>query len=252
MPNLNENKRYWGQEYRWREGGDVWSRPWGDVSFQWYCTLLPRVHRRLPARRILEIGCGYGRWTHYLKDLCEELIVVDVSDRCIAACQTRFERASNISYHLTDGLSLEMVADRAIDMVFSFDSLVHADVSVMESYVTQLARILSDDGMAFLHHSNLGEHIDAFRAGQLEEYLHWRDPDVSAEWVRWACARSGLRCITQEIVYWRDSSVMIDCFSSIVRIEAFSDVPDQVVKNSSFMDEARNAAELSRLYSFST
>lgn len=251
MASLNENKRHWSADFRWGDGGNVWSRPWGSVSFQWHCTLLPRLHRRLPTRRILEIGCGYGRWTQYLKDLCQELIVIDVLDQCIGACKTRFHLASNITYHLTDGLSLDMVDDRAIDLVFSFDSLVHADRPVMGHYVTQLGRILRDDGMAFLHHSNLGEHIDAYRAGQLEGDLHWRDPDVSADWVSRACDGSGLRCVTQEIVHWRNSSVMIDCISSIVRKEAFRDVPNQVVRNASFMDEARKAAALSRLYGFS-
>jgi hypothetical protein len=33
----------------------------------------------MPTRCILEIGPGFGHWTHFLKDLCNRLIVVDLS-----------------------------------------------------------------------------------------------------------------------------------------------------------------------------
>ena len=53
-----------------------------------------------------------------------------------------------------------MVADRSVDFAFSFDSLVHADAEVLDAYAAELARTLAPDGVAFIHHSNLG----AYRA----------------------------------------------------------------------------------------
>ena len=64
---------------------------------------------------MLELAPGFGRATQYLKELCDRLIVVDLSERCIAACRERFAAAHNIEYHINDGTSLAMVPERAID-----------------------------------------------------------------------------------------------------------------------------------------
>jgi len=34
--------------------------------------------------RSLEIAPGFGRWTHFLRDLCSELIIVDIAERAAA------------------------------------------------------------------------------------------------------------------------------------------------------------------------
>ena len=125
---------------------------------QWYGTILPRIHAYLPAQTILEIAPGHDRWTRFLKDSCNRLILVDLSENCIEACQNRFADSSNITYHVNDGVSLAMIPDNTIDFVFSFDSLVHAEEDVIAAYISQLAHKLTNNGIAFIHHSNLGEY----------------------------------------------------------------------------------------------
>src|SRR5215475_13304533 len=157
MPTIAENKKHWEGRYDWTERGDEWSRPWGSVEMQWYIALLPRIQAHLPTRTILEIACGSGRWTHYLKEWCDRLIAVDLAAECVETCRQRFKSASNIEYHVNDGKSLDMTAAESVDFVFSYDSLVHADPTVFDAYFGALSRILTPDGVAFLHHSNLGE-----------------------------------------------------------------------------------------------
>src|SRR5262245_2252109 len=89
MPTVEQNRRIWNVR-DWTEGGEEWSSAWGDSSAQWQWTIFPRIAAFLPAGTILEIAPGYGRWTHYLKDYCDELIGVDLSRRCVRACQRRF------------------------------------------------------------------------------------------------------------------------------------------------------------------
>jgi len=55
-----------------------------------------------------------------------------------------------------------MIQDKSIDFVFSFDSLVHAEAKVIEAYLNQLAMKLSQNGIGFIHHSNLGKYQQAF------------------------------------------------------------------------------------------
>jgi len=154
MPTLAENNRFWGNDYDWKQGGDEWSEVWGGAEMQWYGTLLPRIHKHLPAGTILEIAPGFGRWTHFFADLCERLIVVDMSDKCIDACKQRFQDRSHIQFHVNDGKSLEVIDDNSIDFVFSFDSLVHAEADVVEAYLSQLSRKLKPGGVGFIHHQS--------------------------------------------------------------------------------------------------
>src|SRR5438128_1034565 len=64
-------------DYDWKERGEEWSAPWGGSAAQWSGTILPRIRECLPASTILEIAPGFGRWTHYLREHCERLHVVD-------------------------------------------------------------------------------------------------------------------------------------------------------------------------------
>src|SRR4051812_9383186 len=123
MPTIEANYSRWDQTYDWGQAGEEWSTTWGSSHMQWYGTILPRIGKFLPANTIVEIAPGYGRWTRFLKGLCNNLIVVDLSEKCIDTCKRAFAECPHISYFVNDGRSLEMIPDRSIDFVFSFDSL---------------------------------------------------------------------------------------------------------------------------------
>ena len=236
---------------------------------QWYGTILPRIHSFVPADTILEIACGYGRWTQFLKDLCRKLIVIDLSDKCLNKCKQRFAHCSHISYFANDGKSLDMAADASVDFVFSFDSLVHADHTVIEAYLAQLPRVLKMEGAAFLHHSNLGEypryrdlqryyrdlHRYPYRLQQiltkwgiLEADLCNRDPSVSAASVAQWADKHSLCCVSQEIIPWATRRALIDCMSIIVRKGSLHQVENRVLRNTSFMREVEYLSHLAPLY----
>jgi len=262
MPAININKTRWDGGYKWTNRGDEWSEPWGNPSMQWYGTILPRIKSHVPSTRILEIACGYGRWTQYLKDLCKDLSVIDLSEECIEACKERFATSSNIEYYVNDGKSLEMISDSSVDFIFSFDSLVHADESVLEAYICQFQRILSDNGVAFIHHSNLGEYKEKYasirrlpklegllvRLGILEQHLHWRDFSVDAKKVEILANKYGLKCIGQEMVTWGTKNLFIDCMSTIVKQDSLLERNNHILRNDKFMKEAQNLLQLSKLY----
>ena len=103
MPTLEENNQFWGHDYDWDQAGDEWSQVWGGAESQWFGTLLPRIHKYLPTGTILEIAPGFGRWTRFFAGLCDRLIVVDMSDRCIDACKQRFrDRSRYPDHHVND------------------------------------------------------------------------------------------------------------------------------------------------------
>jgi SAM-dependent methyltransferase len=251
MPQVDWNKRTWEAESKWRDGGDRWSNAWGGPQMQWHGTLLPRIHSFLPTGTILELGPGFGRWTEFLQSACERLIVVDLSQACIAACRARFRAQPHVECHTNDGKSLDIVPDGSIDFVFSFDSLVHVEADVIDAYLEQLAKKMKPDGIGFIHHSNLARYRDYFRCVRGVPLLrtllrplgfatrtHDRGATVSAESFARSAEAAGLQCIGQEWINW-DSPLLIDCISTFTPKGSVWDTGNRVVRNRFFMDEAR-------------
>lgn len=241
MATIAENLQAWNRDWP-GQGGDEWSRVWGGPSAQWFGTILPRLKSYVPAATILEIAPGYGRWTQFLRPLADRLVLVDLSARCIDACRRRFTGCSNIEYHVNDGVSLAMIADRSIDLAFSFDSLVHAEADVLSSYLAQLAAKLRSDGVAFIHHSNFAECAPG-GAGN----AHWRAASVSAEIVQAMCEAHGLACVTQELINWGQDELNDAITVAALRTSRWAG-RRLVIRNHEFMREASYVARLAQLY----
>jgi SAM-dependent methyltransferase len=265
VPSVETNKVVWGGDYAWPQQGDEWSAPWGSAAAQWHCVILPRITNFLPAHTVLEIAPGYGRWTQFLQPEAQHLIVVDLSESCIEACKGRFAEATNVSYHVNDGRSLAMVVEESVDFAFSFDSLVHADLDVLRAYLTELSKKLSPDGVAFLHHSNIGLYarrwaIQNRLPRNLRKFLeplrlaghsHDRDFTVTAKDVERVCGEVGLACIAQETLNWCQN-LRIDAFSTLTRAGSKWVRPNQVWSNTRFMRQAADARHIDRLYGYRT
>ena len=227
MAGVDENLKVWSQGWDWSDAGEGWSDWWGGTPALWFGAILPRIHAFVPTGTILEIAPGYGRWTQYLKDLYERLVAVDLTEGCIEHCRERFSQATNIEYHVNDGRSLSMIEDESVDLVFSFDSLVHVDEDVLASYLDQLRTKLKPDGVGIFHHSNLGSYRTAVRMtiaaarhvipqrfvqrlverGVLVNLGAWRAESVTAASFVQLCDAAGLACIGQETVSWEPVNV---------------------------------------------
>jgi len=235
---IDENWQIWGSASSWIDGGDTWSSGWGGPRRQWDGWIWPRLEHAIagagPASElsVVEIGCGHGRWTQFLAEQFAQVHAVDLVPTCVEECTQRFSGTPNVSTMLTDGCSLDGVDSRSVDLVFSFDSLVHADAEAISGYLREAARVLTDDGVVFLHHSNLAScgwdcspalrRSDRLarvlvRAGVLEPHVHWRDPTVDADLVARRADDCGLVCVGQELLPWATKKALIDCVSVIVR-----------------------------------
>jgi len=262
VPSVEQNVQMWGADYDWSEAGDEWSARWGGSDGLWTRTLLPRVCSYLPATTLVEIAPGYGRWTRFLVDYCDRLVGVDIAANCVETCRRRFA-AREADFHLTDGASRPGVADGTADFVFSFDSLVHAEADVLQGYIRELAAKLSEDGVAWLHHSNAGAYGRAYRIASvaparlrssdplrrvLPNVDGWRARSVTADWLAKECEASGLRCTSQEKITWGHSPYLLDTISVICRPGSRFDRPPHRVANRGFMNEAAQTAAIAALY----
>jgi SAM-dependent methyltransferase len=268
VPSIEENLRSWNVDFDWSH--EDWAKSWGSAADMWYGFVYPRIWRFLPAPTILEIAPGFGRWTEFLLDHCDTLIGIDIADKCIDACRQRFADRPGAIFETNDGHSLPMVADSSVDFAFSLDSLVHVEADPLKGYLTELARVLKPDGVAFLHHSNYGAYFThalplqgAFnylpwavrlRLNQIGIPLGnpgWRAQSVSAARFNELCEKAGMRCLGQELVNWAGGVLLEDSISVVTRPGSRWDRPNRVVKNRRFGLAARPIRRSALVYDLS-
>jgi Dimethyladenosine transferase (rRNA methylation) len=237
MPSLEWNKETWNKNYSWEKGGAEWSEAWGESpAAQWVSTILPRINSFLPCNSILEIAPGFGRWTEFLLTYCNNYTGIDLSQRCIDHCKSIFNKGN---FFTNDGCSLSDAPDGAFDFVFSFDSLVHAERKVIESYLLQIAQKLSENGIAFLHLSNFQE----LPAGSPN--LHCRDESVSATFVREFLAKNKIPLLVQEQIGW-GGDLLVDQFILIAKKGPIGQ--STIIESPHFMQEATLATNVFQHY----
>jgi hypothetical protein len=256
MPTIEQNLLVWDSVYHWKDQGEEWSDSVGPYNVGgsdlfWISTLLPRINYFLPSKTILEIAPGMGRWTKYLKRHCEHLIIVDLSPKCIEACRQRFSMDDHISYYVNDGESLDMIEDSSIDFVFSFDSLVHADIRTLEAYLGQLSVKLKANGIGFIHHSNLNQYKifnyflqKVLNSARYNRFIGWRDPGVSAKRFEQLCINAKLQCLSQELIVWSAPRLFTDVLSIFRNGGAKTNDGNQLYKNRNFMKQCDLLARL--------
>jgi SAM-dependent methyltransferase len=232
VPDLHWNKSTWGSNYGWHDSGEEWSKAWGGSEAQWFGAIFPRLHRFLPALRILEIAPGFGRWTKFLIPACDEFVGIDLSEKCTDACRDIFGNAKHARFITNDGLSLAAVQDASFDLIFSFDSLVHAEVDVLASYLPQILPKLSPTGVAFLHHSNFLAYSKTIGNE------HGRAQTVSADTVADLIKHADGVVLIQEIVNW-GCEHLIDCLTLFGRRDSFPFAEKVRLENPLFMGEAK-------------
>jgi SAM-dependent methyltransferase len=266
LPTIEENRKVWNDYQSWKKGGKDWSEDWGNPDNQWWGSIFPRLHSYVPTGKILEIGPGFGRWTRYLKELCNELVVVDLSEICIQECKKRFPSSSKITYYVNDGKTLDMILNESIDLVFSFDSLVHAEDDVIEAYIRQLAKKLKPNGLGFIHHSNIGEYkiykiiFHGLDRMSMQYYIiqkifgispSWRAMSMTAKKFEQFVENAGMQNISQEKINWHNRShFLIDCISVFTPKGSIWARSNRMLANKGFMAEARYLRKLSELYSY--
>ncbi len=243
MGSLKENIHYYKQ-YDWSEGGAEWSVPWGSTQSMWEISLFPRIAHFLPADRILEIGCGFGRLAKILHAFArEELVLVDIMDKCVEHCSHLFCDSERTSCIRTDGLTLNKVRDNSVDFIFSFYSLVGADKETLSSYMNEFKRVLTKNGVAFIHHSNAAMYCNPKRGLYSDQQISllstYRDITVDADTVRDLAVKNELTAIRQECINWDIEGALSDCFSTIVRTDSSMACSLKTKLNPNFIEERK-------------
>jgi ubiquinone/menaquinone biosynthesis C-methylase UbiE len=148
-----EEQKFWDDEKNWSQGGHEWSGQFGTTENLWNKYLFDDL-KEFRGKKILEIAPGYGRISQFLSILAQELIVTDLNPNCIK--KTKEKLGDHVhKYFVCDGKSIPFIDDESQDLVFSYDSFVHMHKNVIDDYLSEISRVLVNDGKGIIHHSNL-------------------------------------------------------------------------------------------------
>jgi ubiquinone/menaquinone biosynthesis C-methylase UbiE len=129
-----------------------------EMDWQWETLIAPFIDDA-DFTSTLELAPGHGRNSAKLSRRASEIYLVDVNQTCIDACRQRFGDElgqCRFHYNVTNGDSLPFIANDTITFVYSFDSMVHFDKTIVRAYLREFSRVMKRGATGFLHHSNYG------------------------------------------------------------------------------------------------
>jgi len=167
---------------------------------------------------------------------------------------------------------------------------VHVEENVINSYLNQISKKLTKNGLGFIHHSNLGyfhyfkllrkieqyfskqnvlsENKEQYSAGssnsfkkilisillrfKLLDRTHMRAITMHAEKFNKLAKKYDLNCISQEIITWGQSRRPIDCLTIFTPQNSIFSRNREIIINKKFMIEAGYIRQLSKVYDFET
>ena len=98
----------------------------------------------------LDLGCGTGRWTELLAQICASTVGVDISARMIERAEEKLTRQNlSASFHIADMAALPF-PDSTFDVVVSMLALMHIAPESRARVFGEISRVLKPGGRLIL------------------------------------------------------------------------------------------------------
>jgi SAM-dependent methyltransferase len=100
-------------------------------------------------RRLLEIGCGIGRFQQALSGRAAEITGIDIAPGMIAEARRRCAGLPNVTLMKTSGRDLAAFAPATFDTVLAIDSLPYVHrigMALLQTHFYEVARVLQKGG----------------------------------------------------------------------------------------------------------
>lgn len=99
--------------------------------------------------RVLEIGCGTGRFQEALAPHIAAIVGIDISPNMVAAARRRCSGMSNVTIMQSNGCDLTPLRSASCDLVLAIDSfpyIVQAGMDLAERHFSEVRRVLTRHG----------------------------------------------------------------------------------------------------------
>lgn len=190
-----------GQRVDYDQIASSYNRRYASNDMAPIAALLQGLAREIDAERVLEVGCGTGRWLGDLDLVERQLCGLDLSMGMLQEARSRGNRL-----HLVRGkASQPPLPDAAFDMVFCVNAIHHFDDP--RSFVSEGRRLLKPNGVLVVigsdpHDSHRNWYVYDFFRGTLETDLE-RFPS-------WGTLLDWMVSVGFEEVEWRLAQQILD------------------------------------------
>ena len=111
-------------------------------------TVLNDLRSKLPKMKMLDIGVGAGRTTHYFAHLTKEYVGIDYSEAMIKSCRERFQKyPKRIRFEVAYAKALKSFEDSYFDFVlFSFNGIDYMNHEDRLRALREIRRVTKNGG----------------------------------------------------------------------------------------------------------
>lgn len=172
-------------------------------------TLLSLVSRQLSAHDVVvEIGCGLGRLTRAIASRVDRVEAIDVSSEMIERGRALNPQLTNVEWRVGSGTDLAPLGDGTASVCMSHVVFQHIpDPAITMGYISEIGRVLGEDGWAVcvvsndpkIHHARLSgrERLHALlgRAPRGREHPSWVGSSVDLDQLQLTAEEAGM-CVS--------------------------------------------------------
>jgi ubiquinone/menaquinone biosynthesis C-methylase UbiE len=204
-----------GNDWKKSDGYYEQAEQWLDVFWN-EDTVFYKCFKQLDCSAIVELACGQGRHVQKYLEKSKTITLVDINQEQIDFCKKRFENEQKINYIVNSGSNFSDIKSDSQTAVFTYDSMVHFELTDVLSYIKDANRILVKGGKILFHHSNADFNPELNYA----QKPHSRN-FMSADIFTYLALRNGFTVLSQDVFSWGGGKNIypdIDCLSLCQKI----------------------------------
>jgi ubiquinone/menaquinone biosynthesis C-methylase UbiE len=176
MPSVEWNKTAWTGHFRnFKSTKEIpyYGADWGVLEGNWVTYFFNRyiLRKKAPGnlsvvvkkyirpyidkdKTVVEIGSGGGRWTKYLLE-ANELVLVELNSIFFPYLKERFPGlGEKMRFYHTSGYEMEGIASDSIDFLFTFGTFVHIEPDGIFTYLAEIRRVLKQGATAVVQYAD--------------------------------------------------------------------------------------------------
>lgn len=164
---------FWSKAYfKYRDGGYITNDEYiSRVRFDYETKLLKKIIEEHAGDRAtaLDIGCGEGRYTHFLSGIFDTVLGIDLSEERIERNKAA-NTSGRVAFSNKNFLTMPGSEIGAFDFVFASDVFTYTPDKEIQPIFDKLLQLLSKNGVLIMRESTLNHGSSAWRSKSYVAY----------------------------------------------------------------------------------